>query len=248
METKLLMLGTGGAFAVKYNNNNALFTCGDFTLLVDCGVTAIRTLHQLNVPLDRIDAVFISHLHADHVGGLEEFAFQMNGRYKRKPRLILPSALKKPIWENTLKGGLENPGQGLTELESYFQVTAIEQDSPTEIAEGFSIRVLPTVHVVGKPSFALLINEKLYYSSDCLFDADRLKHLDEQGVQYILHECQLAGTPAVHTTLEQLLTLPEELQRKVQLMHYGDDMESYKGRTGAMTFIEQHETYRYPLT
>lgn len=246
-ETKILMLGTGGAFAVKYNNNNALITHGSFTLLVDCGVTAIRALHQLDFPLDRIDAVFVTHQHADHVGGLEEFAFQMNGRYKKKPRLIVPAALQESLWEHTLKGGLENPHSGLTGLSDYFEVTAIAENMPVQLAEGFTIRILPTVHVVGKPSFALLINETIYYSSDCTFDRERLIGLHEQGVSHILHECQLAGTPTVHTSLEQLLSLPEEVQQKIQLMHYGDDMEAYEGKTGRMTFIKQHQTYRYPL-
>ncbi|WP_010269979.1 MBL fold metallo-hydrolase [Paenibacillus senegalensis] len=245
-ETKLLMLGTGGAFSVKYNNNNALFTHGSFTLLVDCGVTAIRALHQLEVPLTSIDAVFITHQHADHVGGLEEFAFQMNGRYKQKPRLIVPAALQDSLWEHTLKGGLDNPHSGMTKLSDYFEVTAVAEDTPAELAPGFTIRLLPTVHVVGKPSFALLINESIYYSSDCTFDRERLIRLHEQGVRHILHECQLTGTPAVHTTLDQLLSLPEDVQHKIQLMHYGDDMEAYKGKTGGMSFIEQHRTYRYP--
>ncbi|UUZ95900.1 MBL fold metallo-hydrolase [Paenibacillus sp. P25] len=69
MSLHIQMIGTGSAFAKRYYNNNALVRTEGFTLLIDCGVTAPRALYELNVPLTDIDAVLITHIHADHVGG-----------------------------------------------------------------------------------------------------------------------------------------------------------------------------------
>ncbi|GIP32855.1 MBL fold metallo-hydrolase [Paenibacillus sp. J2TS4] len=247
MELKLRMVGTGGAFSARYANNNALMTAGSFTLLVDCGVTAIRSLREMDVPLPSIDGVFVTHQHADHVGGLEEFAFQMLHIHRRKPKLFIPASLREVLWENTLKGGMENIEAGLTALDDYFDVIELHEGHEMEVSPGLRLNILPTQHIAHKSSYSLLINGQMYYSSDTRFNRARLEELHSQGVRYILHECKLYGAPGVHTTLEELLTLPEEVQSKIQLMHYGDDMEQYIGRTGIMTFIRQHELYTYSM-
>lgn len=47
MGLQLQMLGTGSAFAKKNYNNNALLLGDDFTLMIDCGITAPTSLYQL---------------------------------------------------------------------------------------------------------------------------------------------------------------------------------------------------------
>ncbi|UUZ87338.1 hypothetical protein LJK88_20995 [Paenibacillus sp. P26] len=105
---------------------------------------------------------------------------------------------------------------------------------------------LPTEHVPGKPCFSLLFNEgKLLYSSDSQFSAERLIRLyEERNVRQIWHDCQLQGKGVVHAALDDLLTLPEHIQKITRLMHYGDNMPEFIGRTGHMSFVNQHEIYR----
>ncbi|MDF2960866.1 MAG: fold metallo-hydrolase, partial [Paenibacillus sp.] len=65
MSLQIQMIGTGSAFSKKFYNNNALAFCNGFTLLIDCGSTAPRALHELNIPLNRIDGLLITHIHSD---------------------------------------------------------------------------------------------------------------------------------------------------------------------------------------
>lgn len=246
MDIQIQMLGTGSAFATKYDNNNALITCNGYRLLLDCGVTAPRALHKLGVPFDEINGVFISHLHADHVGGLEEYAFQMYYVYRKRPVLWIPSVLRTPIWEHTLKGGMDNPAELINTLEHYFDVRELHPGVAEEIHPGFSLEIMPTLHIPGKPSFGLYINGSVYFSADSMFDRDRLLALQrERGLKHILHDCQLQGKGYIHATLSELLTLPEEVQAMIRLMHYGDNKEEFEGKTGLMTFIEQHVPYTF---
>ncbi|WP_438446669.1 MBL fold metallo-hydrolase [Gorillibacterium sp. sgz5001074] len=248
MDIQIQMLGTGSAFATQYDNNNALFTCNGYRLLVDCGVTAPRALHQMGIPFDEINGIFISHLHADHVGGLEEYAFQMYYVYKKRPVLWVPSVLRTPIWEHTLRGGMENPAECIDTLEHYFEVKELEAGIPQEIHPGLTLEIMPTLHIPGKPSFGIYMNDALYFSCDSMFDAERLTALRrERGLKHVLHDCQLQGKGYIHATLDELLTLPDELQAITRLMHYGDAKEQFEGKTGRMTFIEQRVPYTFTV-
>lgn len=103
---KVQMLGTGSAFAKAFNNNNALFTVDGLNLLVDCGITGPKALHELGYSFNDLHAVLLTHIHADHIGGIEEYAFQMKFVYGRKPILYIADTLVETLWENSLKGGL----------------------------------------------------------------------------------------------------------------------------------------------
>ncbi|WP_055107529.1 MBL fold metallo-hydrolase [Paenibacillus ihumii] len=242
MTLRLQMLGTGGAFAKRYYNNNALLYADGFTLLIDCGITAPLALHHMGKPMEAIDAVLITHIHGDHVGGLEEYAFRMKYGHGRKPVLYVPELLAEPLWENTLKGGL---GQdGIDSLEDAFHVHLLREGQISELARGLSLEIIRTPHIPGKNSYSLYLNGEIFYSADMIFQPELLTELVRQrGCRKILHEVQLTGPGQVHTTLEELLSLPADLREKISLMHYGDEMESFIGRTKEMAFLHQHEIY-----
>jgi ribonuclease BN (tRNA processing enzyme) len=244
IQMRLLMLGTGNAFAKKYYNNNALVKVDGYTLLIDCGVTATLSLYQLQIPLNRIDGIFITHLHADHIGGLEELAYQNLYLFKRKPQLFVPEKLLEPLWENSLKAGMDEPLHP-GGLDRFFHVVKVAEQTSLQIRPHLRLEAMQTQHVPGKPSYSLFLNN-LFYSADVIFDADLIRYAhDQRKCHRILHDCQLSQPATVHASLEQLLTLPEPIQEKILLMHYDDTMEQWIGKTGKMSFILQHVPYSF---
>ncbi len=247
MSLHLQMLGTGSAFAKKYYNNNALVQCNGAKLLIDCGYTAPRALHELGITPDQIDGILVTHLHADHIGGIEEMAFQLHYLYHKKTKLFVPSLLQRTLWENSLKGSMESLQEGLTGLSSFFDVIILHEEQPLECFDGIQVEIIRTEHIPGKPSFSLVLNQKIFYSADIRFSPDFLQNevVGARNCQHILHDCQLKGPGIVHTALAELLSLPESIQSKIYLMHYDDDMESYIGQTGPMEFIKQQHLYTF---
>lgn len=246
MSIQVRMIGTGSAFAKTYYNNNALVTYGGYTLLIDFGITAPLAMYRMNVPLDRIDGVFVTHLHADHIGGFEELMLRMKFDYNKKPALFMEESLIPAFWDHSLRAGLEYGAGGRQTLSDFVHIVPLKVGKSHDIIPGFRLDIWPTRHFPDMPSFSAIINDRLFYSGDTVFDPELIRFALERGCDYLLHECQLGGQGLFHATLAELLTLPEDVQQKMWLMHYGDDMEAYVGKTGRMSFLRQHEPYDFP--
>lgn len=260
---KMTFLGTGGAFSrmsVNYHNN-ALIEMGPYKLLLDCGSTALESLDHLESfdgqPED-VDGVLITHLHADHIGGLEELAFRGRFLAQKKFDLIIPSALipsytgvegdGTDLWENSLKGGLQHLQTAENEpleatLDTYFNVYPVDPEKALQFS-GNLISFFPTRHVPNKATFGVRIDTD--QSTRVLFTADA-KPLDQAHYEWadkIFHDCSL--TPkypsTVHTHFEDLKELPEETRAKMSLMHYGDPEKRPEDLCG-MELVEFHSPY-----
>jgi ribonuclease BN (tRNA processing enzyme) len=72
LAVRVVTLGTGGGPVVRLKRAeeaNALVV-GDRVYLVDCGDRCLVQLAAAHIPLARVQAIFITHYHQDHVGGL----------------------------------------------------------------------------------------------------------------------------------------------------------------------------------
>jgi ribonuclease BN (tRNA processing enzyme) len=244
-EFKLQMLGTGSAFGKKYYNNNAMIFTPEYNLMIDCGSTAPMSMHEIGLGVDKVNGIFISHIHGDHVNGLEEIAFRAMYIHNKKLDLIGEETMLGELWCGTLMGGLHATTEGFKELEDYFNVIPLKRDTPVEVG-GITLEILKTKHVPQKQNYSLFINNEVFYSADVRFEEELIYHVDqERQCQVILHDCQLHNLAPVHAFIGDLLTLPPQAQEKIYLMHYGDNMTDFIGETGHMEFLEQHTMYTY---
>lgn len=97
----VLCLGTGEGWPNgERNHSSYLYQIGSSCILIDCGESVCRSLTARKFDWDTIDAVFISHTHSDHFGGLFMMlqGMWLDGR-TRDLTIHLPGHVIKPLRE-----------------------------------------------------------------------------------------------------------------------------------------------------
>lgn len=99
MNRSVTCFGTAaGGPSEDRNHASFLYRFGQTTILVDCGESVDRSYKASGFSYDTIDAIFLSHLHSDHVGGFFMFMQGMWLEGRRKPlRIYLPGKAIKAL-------------------------------------------------------------------------------------------------------------------------------------------------------
>lgn len=229
---KLRFIGVGSAFAgPKLGQSNMLIESGEKKLLVDCGCRCQDMLAQAKVSLDQIDAVYITHLHADHVGGMEWMAFcTFFPPNLKRPALFGIDTLLQQLWNNSLSGGLESIQGEDTTLSTFFDVRAIRGNGMFEW-EGMKFRPVQTVHVIGgyliKHSYGLMItspeDRTTFITGDTQFAPVQLQDFYTKA-DVIFHDCENGFPTGVHAHFDQLKSLHPDIKKRMWLYHYNTDV------------------------
>jgi len=223
------VVGVGDAFTARYHNACLLFEAGATRLLIDAPPALARALRDLSlarpaesaVGLDDIDHVLITHLHGDHVGGLEQLLFWRRFVTQRKASLYAVPEVLAGLWETRLRGGMETlltaPGGPRTTLglDDYAEVRPL---GPGDNRIGdLVVEHRPTIHHI--PTSAIRVRaggRVIGYSADTAFDPTLIAWLSASDLFF--HETNLG----VHTPLASLAALPAETRDRMHLIHYPD--------------------------
>jgi ribonuclease BN (tRNA processing enzyme) len=86
----LQFVGCGDAFGSGGRFNTCFHLVGrGINALIDCGATSLVALNKLAINRNAIDVIFLSHFHADHVGGLPFFMLEAAYVLKRERPLTI---------------------------------------------------------------------------------------------------------------------------------------------------------------
>jgi ribonuclease BN (tRNA processing enzyme) len=226
----LLPLGVGDAFsAVHYSSSYALRAEGRW-LLVDCPHPIRKMMREASVrsevalDVDGVDAVVLTHLHADHVSGVEDLGFFSYFVLGRRARIAAHPEVARRLWDGHLAGGMERlgtAGGASTEktFDDYFELVSLDDTRPVQIGP-FQIECRRTHHHV--PTTALRVSaagRAVGFSADTTFDPDLIAWL--AAADLVVHEAGFG----IHTPLERLAALPEETRSRMRLAHFPDALD-----------------------
>lgn len=253
-DLSLFFVGSGSAFTKKMNQTNILIVKGNDHLLIDCGTKTPQALWEYGLPVYKIDNFFITHTHADHIGGLEEV--MLMNRYimnLKKANIFITKKFKKNLWNYSLRGGAEGnenkKGKQLAFNDLWTtvkpeKIKGMIRDSWKFNVGNLNITFFRTMHTPDTSlswkdsawSTGLIIDERILFTGDTRYDPSMLEFcLENWNIETIFHDCQFFDG-GVHASLNELDTLPEDIKKKLYLMHYGDNWKDHMKRIDDSAF------------
>ena len=254
---KLIPLGVGGAFTSRFYHNNYIAEIGSKKLLIDAGTTLRTSIKKAGYSYFDIDAVWISHLHSDHVGGLEELILQRYFHFKNgahlpiKTDIVVHEAIY-PMLRQLLFFPLENGGNTIDDFCHFIVVN----DEDLTNFEGLVLQIFNTsdTHIQGMASSALSIQGPLgnvLYTSDVknLQEANLLRFVNDKTIA-IFQDTSFTMNGA-HAFLKEILAYyPKDIHAKIYAMHYNDNIEDFLSaiKQAGIQYVKQHEAIMFHLT
>jgi ribonuclease BN (tRNA processing enzyme) len=220
------VLGSGDAFG----SGGRLQTCflvqaDERRFLIDCGATALVAMRRFDVAPDSIDAVFLSHLHGDHFGGLPFLLLeaQFVSRRQRPLTIVGPSGTRE-----RLLAALEVlfPGSSATRWRFPLRFRELAPRQRRRV-DGIGVTAFPVEHPSGAPAYALRLTcggRRLAYSGDTAWTEQLIEAA--RGSDLLIVECYAFEPRATHhLDFNTLSRRRAELEtRRVLLTHMSQEM------------------------
>ena len=253
---QLMFLGSGSAFCItpdNFQSNILLTSAAGRRLLIDCGTDIRFSLAALGLSYRDVDDIYISHLHADHVGGMEFMGFASKfDPACAKPGLYLSESIKDELWNRCLAGGMSAVDNKCCSLSDYFSVHGISQ-AGRFVWEGIEFMLVRADHVGGKEismsSFGLFFSvgdKSIYLTTDTRFSPQRLGRYFRDA-DLILHDCETSpNASGVHARFEDLVGLPKAIRNKIWLYHYDDGPLPDPLESGFCGFVRRGQVFDLP--
>lgn len=209
-----LILGCGEAFDELLPNTSILVNCGE-VLLLDCGFSVPPQLWSEAADPDLIDAVYISHGHADHYFGLPALLTRMWEDKRTKPLMIVSQAAVLERIPQAME--LAYPGLA-ARFPFAIEYRAAEPGKSMTVGRA-SLQFAETQHAA--VNYAVRIEsggKTVCYSGDGMFtNASRKLY---SGADLLFHEAYSFEASPTHGEINEVISMAdEEGVGRLGLMH-----------------------------
>lgn len=240
----LQFLGVGGAFSLPVTpgdlssaamqSNMVITAPSGARMLFDCGTDIRFSAQMCGYDSRSFHAIYISHEHADHVGGLEWLLLnRLFDSSSPRPLLIAEHQLFDRIW-TMLQPSLLITVKGRMEFAHYVEQCLMQMAEDglgfkhphAVVWEGLNLKLVENIHVqhptASLKSYGLLIRSSqdvVYISSDTIFDREQIIRIAHEAT-VLFQDCEMGFKTGTHAYYDDLLTLPAAVRAKMWLYHY----------------------------
>lgn len=248
---EVTLLGTGTPSPSEERlGPSTLVKAGTDWLLFDCGRGATQRLFQIGVPLNEVNALWITHLHSDHIVGFPDFwlrGWQVGRR--RVPLEVWGPAGTAQMMEHLesafevdigfrLNSGRRSPQGALIIAKDIVEGLVYEKN-------GVKVTAFEVDHGYVKPAFGYRIDYggfSVVLSGDTLPSENLVRF--SRGVDLLIHEVRMGDTPTrIHTTPEQAGEIFSRVKPKLAVYSHTSTPPARSGELIAST----RKTYEGPL-
>jgi ribonuclease BN (tRNA processing enzyme) len=213
-------------------------------LLLDCGATSLTALKTLGLDPGQVRAVFVSHLHADHFGGLPFLI--LDGQFSRRTQPLTVAG--PPGTARRLHEAMEVGFPGSTGVRRRFAVDVVEltPGRASEVA-GATVTAFEADHPSGAPALALRLTvagKTVAYTGDTAWTP--VLAAAAAGADLLIAEAYQVSKPMpFHLRHADLVAHRAELTcRRIVLTHPSADV---LGHAGELDFELAHDGLQIDL-
>lgn len=221
MNLALRFLGVGSADAVALGSSSAVLERdGESLLMIDCGPDALTAYLERYGQAPR--AIYLTHAHMDHVGGLERLFFRayFDATLRGRVNLFMHAALV-PILQSRVADYPQVLAEGGANFWDAFHAVPVSRGF---WHEGIWFDVFPTRHHAPGTSFGLALRGSMVWTGDTRPIPEMLGAFAAHG-EVVAHDCVVAGNPS-HSGIEDVeREYAAELRARLVLYHYGSNAE-----------------------
>ena len=263
----ITVVGCGNAFSKRNYNQCFMLEEGGRRMLIDFGAKVPAALDNLKIDINSIDDIYISHLHGDHIGGLEEMAFSRYDWYNKPhhysdnrkisaPRLIANENLLHELWDKSLRGGLESMEGFDATLETFFETKYVKGNEEFDWM-GWTVKLIQQIHIMTgsiiSNTYGIMFKKEghktIYFTTDSQHCSPRQVESFYREADIIFQDCECVGVDmetenvdfmsGVHANYAQLAGY-----KNANSVNVGDEIRKKMWLSHYQDFVLDNEDYK----